>query len=70
MSGDPAAARPLPVAAIGGSSVCGRVASAGARLATARRRHGEAPRIELDGKEGVLARRDAPEEAVSELLEI
>jgi hypothetical protein len=69
VSGDPAAARPFPLQR-SGRSVCSRVASVGARLATARPRHGEAPRIEPDGQEQVLAGRDALEEVVSELLEI
>lgn len=67
MSGEPTAARPFPLQR-SGRSVCSQVASVGARLATARPRHGEAPRMELDGQEQVLAGRDALEEVVSELL--
>lgn len=49
---------------------CGQVASMGARRAIARPRHGESPRIELDGQEQIFAGRDALEEAGSKQLEI
>ncbi|MGW6791280.1 NaeI family type II restriction endonuclease [Streptomyces chartreusis] len=53
-----------------GLPVPGSGESVSARLAAARPHHGEAPRIELDGQEWVLARPDDPEEAVPKLPEI
>ncbi|MFJ9211066.1 NaeI family type II restriction endonuclease [Streptomyces sp. NPDC102264] len=53
-----------------GLPVPGSGESVSARLAAARPHHGEAPRIELDGQEWVLARPDDPMEAVPKLPEI
>ncbi|MEU5838923.1 NaeI family type II restriction endonuclease [Streptomyces diacarni] len=53
-----------------GLPVPGSGESVSARLAVARAHHGGAPRVELDGKEWVLASPEDPEEAVPKLPEI
>lgn len=57
------------IAAALGLPVPGSDESVSARLAPARSHHGEAPRIELDRQEWVLARPNDPEEAIPKLPE-